>query len=333
MRAGIALGQSQVEGDRPRLVRRVFIVVVEAEGRRYAGPVRTGVAGIIGVVHRLDEHFVHPLQKRPPRAGTRPGLGMHHPETVTPIPVRRVVLPWRIVEAREVREQEPVSVLGYRSVYAEAQDRGAQAEQRGGGRLGEPCPSVHQYHVIVARPLVARQSDQSAHAFKVRMTGAGVVDEAAAELWDDGPRSFAGGAAERGQDIHGATSPGQLRLAHASLDQLAFGIRTQARLHQPVEYAKVRQVLPRQQQSANAGGFQVEIHHQHIAPALGLVRCENRHGTGSADTALDDEPMVVQCTLAKAGADEPGNVLSALSNVTAPAPESSITVSRCSQHS
>ena len=71
-----------------------------------------------------------------------------------------------------------------------------------------------------------------------------------------------------------------MRLAHASLDQLAFGIRTQARFHQPVEYAKLRQVLLRQQQSADAGGFQVEIHHQHIAPALGLVRCENRHGTG-----------------------------------------------------
>ena len=197
------------------------------------------------------------------------------------------MLPWRIVEAREVREQESVSVLGCRSVYAEAQDRGAQAEQRGGGRLGEPCPSVHQHHVIAARPLVARQGDQSAYAFKVRMTEAGVVDEAAAELRDDGPRSFAGGAAERGQDIHGATPPGQLRLAHASLDQLAFGIRTQARFHQPVENAELRQVLLRQQQSADAGGFQVEIHHQHIAPALGLVRCENRHGTGPADTALD----------------------------------------------
>ena len=78
-----------------------------------------------------------------------------------------------------------------------------------------------------------------------------------------------------------------MRLTHASLDQLAFGIRTQARLHQPVENAKLRQVLPRQQQSADARSFQIEIHDQHVAPALGLVRCENGYGTGPADTTLD----------------------------------------------
>lgn len=162
-----------------------------------------------------------------------------------------------------------------------------QAEQRRGGRLGEPCAGVYQHYVIGARALAARQVDQSAYAFKVRLTEAGVVDEAAAELRDDGPRSFTGGVAQRRQHIHGAAPPGQLRLAHASLDQLAFGIRAQARFHQPVEHAKLRQVLVRQQQSAEAGSFHVEIHDQHVAPALGLVRCENRYGTGPADTALD----------------------------------------------
>ena len=82
------------------------------------------------------------------------------------------------------------------------------------------------------------------------------------------------------------TPPGQLRLAHALPDQLAFGVGTQARLHQPVEYAELRQVFPSQQQGADPRGFQVEIHHQHVASALGLVRGENRHGTGPSDTAL-----------------------------------------------
>ena len=35
------------------------------------------------------------------------------------------------------------------------------------------------------------------------------------------------------------------------------------------------------------GASRVEIHDQHVAPALGLVRRENRHGTGPADAALD----------------------------------------------
>ena len=139
----------------------------------------------------------------------------------------------------------------------------------------------------MARPLVARQVDQSAYAFKVRLTETRVVDEAAAELRDDGPRSFTGGAAERRHYIHGAAPPGQLRLTHASLDQLAFGIRTQARFYQPVENAKLWQVLPRQQQSADARSFQIEVHNQYVTPALGLVRCENRYGTGPADTTLD----------------------------------------------
>ena len=111
MRAGVELGQGQVEGDGPCPVRRVFNVVVEAEGRRCVDLVRTEVLGTVGVVHRLDEYFVQSVPKRPPCVGSRPGLGVHHPEAVAPIPVPRVMLPRCIVEAREVGEQEPVSVL------------------------------------------------------------------------------------------------------------------------------------------------------------------------------------------------------------------------------
>ena len=73
--------------------------------------VRTEVLGIIGVVHRLDEYFVHSVPKRPPCVGSRLGLGVHHPEAVAPIPVRRVKLPRCIVEARVVGEQENDAAL------------------------------------------------------------------------------------------------------------------------------------------------------------------------------------------------------------------------------